>query len=54
MVRLTDSLGQITVYRHAIVVGERRLLEVRGPGCASCAVVAHQLPSAKTDSIKPQ
>ena len=36
LVRLTNSLGQVTVYRHAIVAGDRRLLEVRGPGCASC------------------
>jgi RHS repeat-associated protein len=33
---LTNSLGQVTTYRHAIVGGEYRLLEVRGPGCASC------------------
>ncbi|HUW37387.1 MAG TPA: DUF6531 domain-containing protein, partial [Rhodocyclaceae bacterium] len=33
---LTNSLGQSTTYRHAIVAGEYRLLEARGPGCASC------------------
>lgn len=33
---LTNSLGQTTIYRHAIIGGEYRLLEVRGPGCASC------------------
>ena len=33
---LTNSLGQKTTYRHAIVAGEHRLLEVRGAGCASC------------------
>ncbi|NTV97092.1 MAG: RHS repeat protein, partial [Thiobacillus sp.] len=33
---LTDSLGRKTVYRHAIVGNQYRLLEVRGPGCASC------------------
>ncbi|WP_409028545.1 DUF2235 domain-containing protein [Janthinobacterium sp. SUN098] len=33
---LTNSLGQRTVYRHAIVGGQQRLLEVRGAGCASC------------------
>ena len=33
---LTNSLGQKTEYRHAIVGGEYRLLEVRGPGCATC------------------
>ena len=33
---VTNSLGQKTVYRHAIVGGEYRLLEVRGPGCAQC------------------
>ncbi|GIZ51267.1 RHS repeat-associated core domain-containing protein [Noviherbaspirillum aridicola] len=34
--RLTNSLGQVTVFRHAIIGGEYRMLEVRGPGCASC------------------
>ena len=34
--RLTNSLGQETVYTHAIVGNEHRLLEVIGPGCASC------------------
>ena len=33
---LTNSLGQRTVYRHAIVGGQQRLLEVRGAGCSSC------------------
>ena len=33
---LTNSLGQITVYKHAIVGGEFRLLEVRGAGCSQC------------------
>jgi YD repeat-containing protein len=33
---LTNSLGQKTTYRHAIVGGEYRLLEARGAGCASC------------------
>ncbi|MGV8992229.1 MAG: DUF6531 domain-containing protein, partial [Thiobacillus sp.] len=33
---LTNSLGQQTTYSHAIVGNEHRLLEVRGPGCASC------------------
>ena len=33
---ITNSLHQQTTYRHAIVGGEFRLLEVRGPGCASC------------------
>ncbi|MEW6416081.1 MAG: RHS repeat-associated core domain-containing protein [Pseudomonadota bacterium] len=33
---LTNSLGQTTVYTHAIVGNEYRLLEVRGAGCASC------------------
>jgi RHS repeat-associated protein len=33
---LTNSLGQKTVYRHAIVGNEHRLLEVKGAGCASC------------------
>jgi RHS repeat-associated protein len=34
--RLTNSRGQVTVYRHALVAGQWRLLESRGPGCASC------------------
>jgi len=33
---LTNSLGQKTVYTHAIVGNEYRLLEVKGAGCASC------------------
>ena len=32
----SNSLGQKTVYRHAIVAGEFRLLEVRGAGCQDC------------------
>ncbi|WP_228895446.1 RHS repeat-associated core domain-containing protein [Pseudoduganella aquatica] len=33
---ITNSAGEKTVYRHAIVAGEFRLLEVRGAGCALC------------------
>jgi RHS repeat-associated protein len=33
---LTNSLGQKTVYRYAVIAGEYRLLEVRGAGCALC------------------
>ena len=33
---LTNSLGQKTVYRHAIIGGQYRLTDARGPGCASC------------------
>jgi RHS repeat-associated protein len=33
---LRNSLAQATAYRHAIVGGQYRLLEVTGPGCASC------------------
>ncbi|MDP2253690.1 MAG: RHS repeat domain-containing protein, partial [Thiobacillus sp.] len=33
---LTNSLGQQTVYTHAIVGNEYRLLKVTGAGCASC------------------
>ena len=33
---LTNSLGQQTVYRHAIIGGQYRLTEARGAGCASC------------------
>jgi YD repeat-containing protein len=36
LVRLINSLGQVTVYRHAIVGGDYRVLEARGPGCAAC------------------
>ncbi len=36
---LTNSLGQRTLYRHAILAGEHRLLEVRGTGCAQCGEV---------------
>lgn len=34
--QLINSLGQTTLYRHAIVGGEFRLLEVRGAGCFQC------------------
>lgn len=33
---LTNSLGQKTVYRHAIIGGQYRLTEARGAGCATC------------------
>jgi RHS repeat-associated protein len=33
---VTNSLGERTVYKHAIIAGQHRLLEVRGPGCAAC------------------
>jgi RHS repeat-associated protein len=33
---LTNSLGQKTVYRYAVIADEFRLLEVRGAGCALC------------------
>jgi RHS repeat-associated protein len=33
---LTNSLGQDTVYTHGIIANQWRLLEARGPGCASC------------------
>ncbi len=33
---LTNSLGQHTLYRHRIVAGQYRLIESRGPGCATC------------------
>ena len=33
---LTNSLGQITTYLHAVIAGEHRLLEVHGAGCALC------------------
>ncbi|QNB00358.1 RHS repeat protein [Massilia sp. Se16.2.3] len=33
---LTNSLGQKTVYRYAVLAGAYRLLEVRGAGCAQC------------------
>jgi RHS repeat-associated protein len=33
---VTNSLGQRTTYRYAMIAGEYRLLEVRGAGCALC------------------
>jgi len=33
---LTNSLGQKTVYRHAIIAGQYRLLGALGAGCATC------------------
>ncbi|MGQ0709924.1 MAG: DUF6531 domain-containing protein, partial [Rhodoferax sp.] len=33
---LSNSLGQKTVYQHAIIGGEYRLVQALGPGCASC------------------
>ena len=36
MTILANSLGQKTTYRHGIVGGQFRLLEVRGAGCTSC------------------
>ena len=36
MTILANSLGQKTTYRHGIVGGQFRLLDVRGAGCASC------------------
>jgi len=33
---VTNSLGQRTIYQHAIIGGNNRLLEVRGAGCALC------------------
>lgn len=34
---LTNSLGQQTTYTHTLIAGQPRLLEARGPGCASCS-----------------
>lgn len=34
--RLTNSLGQVTVYKHGSVGGIYRIFEVFGPGCVSC------------------
>ena len=31
-----NERGQATVFRHTVINGEYRLLEVRGPGCANC------------------
>ncbi|PHV04082.1 hypothetical protein CSQ96_27605 [Janthinobacterium sp. BJB412] len=33
---LTNSLGQQTVYRYAIIGEQHRMLEVRGAGCSTC------------------
>ena len=35
-VALTNALGQTTRYRTAKIAGQPRIVEVRGPGCASC------------------
>jgi RHS repeat-associated protein len=35
---LVNSLGVETVYKHGVVAGQHRLLEVRGPGCSTCGV----------------
>jgi RHS repeat-associated protein len=34
---LTNSLGQTTVYQHASIAGENRILSSRGPGCRLCS-----------------
>ncbi|MEB0137305.1 RHS repeat-associated core domain-containing protein, partial [Actimicrobium sp. CCC2.4] len=34
---LTNSLGQRTTYRHAVVGDRHQVLEVRGPGCRLCS-----------------
>lgn len=34
---IRNSFGQLTRYRHRIIGGEYRIVEARGPGCASCA-----------------
>jgi RHS repeat-associated protein len=33
---LTNSLGQSTLYRHTVIAGQYRLLDVRGAGCSTC------------------
>ncbi len=33
---LTNSMGQRSTYLSAVIGGERRILEARGPGCARC------------------
>jgi RHS repeat-associated protein len=33
---LVNSLGKETVYKHAVIAGQHRLLEIRGPGCSTC------------------
>jgi RHS repeat-associated protein len=33
---LTNSLGQKTVYKHALIGSEHRLLHVKGMGCSTC------------------
>jgi RHS repeat-associated protein len=35
---LTNSLGQRTTYLSAVIGGQRRILEARGPGCARCGL----------------
>ena len=39
MTILSNSLGRKTIYRHGIVGGQYRLLEVRGAGCSQCGEV---------------
>jgi len=36
---VTNSVGQKTVYKHAVVGGQFRFLEVRGAGCSNCGEV---------------
>jgi RHS repeat-associated protein len=36
LTQLTNSVGASTTYRHALIAGQQRLLEVRGAGCAAC------------------
>jgi RHS repeat-associated protein len=33
---VVNSLGKETVYKHAVIAGQHRLLEIRGPGCSTC------------------
>ncbi len=33
---LVNSLGKETVYKHAVIAGQYRLLEIKGPGCSTC------------------
>jgi len=53
---LTNSLGQKTTYRHAVIAGEHRLLEVRGAGCALCGEAnvryAYNAAGQLTETIK--
>jgi RHS repeat-associated protein len=55
---LTNSLGRTTVYQHASIAGENRILSSRGPGCRLCSptnirfgydALAHEITATRLD-----